>query len=112
MGSTNQDQAAVTLRPLREEEYAPWAERATADYTDELQRNLGIPAAAAAQRAKADMERLGRKAMEAAEQWAREQGATRMALNVFGDNVVAQSLYRRFGFEVTSVNMAKNLTRP
>jgi ribosomal protein S18 acetylase RimI-like enzyme len=52
---------------------------------------------------------IGRRAMELAAEHAREQGAVRLALNVFGDNERAQHLYRSFGFEVTNVNMAMRL---
>jgi len=48
---------------------------------------------------------IGRHAMELAQAWAREQGATRLALNVFGDNARAIHLYSSFGFQVGSTNM-------
>ncbi|MCW2959840.1 MAG: family N-acetyltransferase [Thermoleophilia bacterium] len=52
---------------------------------------------------------LGRRAMELAADHARTLGAVRLGLNVFGDNERALHLYRSFGFQVTSVNMAMQL---
>jgi ribosomal protein S18 acetylase RimI-like enzyme len=52
---------------------------------------------------------IGRRAMQLGAQAARELGATRLALNVFGDNERATHLYRSFGFRVTNVNMAMSL---
>lgn len=54
----------------------------------------------------------GRSIMLAAEAYARERGAGRMALNVFGRNRVARSLYDRLGYMVTSTAMHKDLQRP
>lgn len=48
---------------------------------------------------------IGRRAMELARVWAREHGAARLALNVFGDNARARHLYESFGFRVGSTNM-------
>ncbi|MDX6547617.1 MAG: hypothetical protein QOG33_1167 [Gaiellales bacterium] len=53
---------------------------------------------------------LGRAAMAAYEQAAREQGFERLELNVFGGNERARSLYLSLGFAETAVNMAKQLT--
>jgi ribosomal protein S18 acetylase RimI-like enzyme len=52
---------------------------------------------------------LGRATMLAAESQAREMGATRMRLNVFGHNTVARGLYRSLGYQVTSTNMVRRL---
>jgi GNAT superfamily N-acetyltransferase len=51
----------------------------------------------------------GRAAMEAAELWAREQGGTRVALNVFGPNLAARSLYDSLGYEVLATSMFKDI---
>jgi ribosomal protein S18 acetylase RimI-like enzyme len=51
----------------------------------------------------------GRAAMEAAEAWTRERGGTRVALNVFGHNLVARSLYDSLGYEVLATSMFKDL---
>jgi ribosomal protein S18 acetylase RimI-like enzyme len=52
---------------------------------------------------------IGRRAMQLAAAYAREQGAVRLALNVFGDNARARHLYESFGFRVTNTNMAMQL---
>jgi GNAT superfamily N-acetyltransferase len=52
---------------------------------------------------------FGRAAMEAAEQWTREHGGTRVALNVFGPNLTARSLYDSLGYEVLATSMFKDL---
>jgi len=52
---------------------------------------------------------LGRAAMEAAETWALEQGGQRIALNVFGPNVVARGLYDSLGYQVMATSMFKDL---
>ncbi|PPF79887.1 GNAT family N-acetyltransferase [Subtercola sp. Z020] len=51
----------------------------------------------------------GREAMALAEVIARENGATRIGLNVFGDNARAQNLYRSLEYRVTSLQMSKEL---
>jgi RimJ/RimL family protein N-acetyltransferase len=52
---------------------------------------------------------LGREAMLAFEALARELGADRVTLNVFGGNEVARSLYRSLGYVEESVHMRKRL---
>jgi GNAT superfamily N-acetyltransferase len=52
---------------------------------------------------------LGRATMEAAESWTREHGGTRVALNVFGPNRTARSLYESLGYEVQAISMFKDL---
>ena len=52
---------------------------------------------------------FGRAAMEAAEQWTRERGGTRVALNVFGPNLTARSLYDSLGYEVLATSMFKDI---
>ncbi len=52
---------------------------------------------------------IGRAAMEAAEVWTREHGGTRVALNVFGPNLIARSLYDSLGYEVLATSMFKDL---
>jgi ribosomal protein S18 acetylase RimI-like enzyme len=42
---------------------------------------------------------------------ARQGGFGSVALNVFGANTVAQTLYRSLGFAVTSIGMHKDLAR-
>jgi ribosomal protein S18 acetylase RimI-like enzyme len=52
---------------------------------------------------------LGRATMEAAEAWSRERGGTRVALNVFGPNLIARSLYDSMGYEVLATSMFKDI---
>jgi GNAT superfamily N-acetyltransferase len=52
---------------------------------------------------------LGREAMLAFEAKARELGAAKVVLNVWGGNDVARSLYRSLGYAEESVHMAKRL---
>jgi ribosomal protein S18 acetylase RimI-like enzyme len=52
---------------------------------------------------------FGRAAMEAAEEWTRERGGTRVALNVFGPNLAARSLYDSLGYEVLATSMFKDI---
>ena len=47
--------------------------------------------------------------MTYAEQWAREQGATEIGLNVFGGNTVARRLYSSLGYDERSVTMSRRL---
>ena len=52
---------------------------------------------------------LGREAMLVFEKLARELGAEKVTLNVFGGNDVARSLYRSLGYVEESVHMGKRL---
>lgn len=52
---------------------------------------------------------FGRATMEAAEAWTRERGGTRVALNVFGPNLTARSLYDSLGYEVLATSMFKDI---
>ena len=52
---------------------------------------------------------FGRSAMRAAEDYVKSQGGTRLALNVFGPNVVARSLYESMGYNAMAIEMRKDL---
>jgi len=52
---------------------------------------------------------FGRLTMVAAEEWTRERGGTRVALNVFGPNLIARSLYDSLGYEVLATSMFKDI---
>ncbi len=52
---------------------------------------------------------LGTLAMREAEAWTRHQGLSRLSLHVFGQNLAAQGLYAKLGFQVTDVSMSKDL---
>jgi ribosomal protein S18 acetylase RimI-like enzyme len=51
----------------------------------------------------------GKQAMLLIEEKAREMGIKRMGLHVFAYNKVAKSLYESIGYEVSSMNMLKDL---
>lgn len=51
----------------------------------------------------------GRAAMILGEKYARSQGAATLGLNVFGANRSAQALYLSLGFEITNIQMRKEL---
>jgi len=51
----------------------------------------------------------GRQTMHLAEAKARELGFKKIALHVFGHNLVARKLYEKLGYQVTNVSMAKEL---
>jgi len=53
---------------------------------------------------------FGRQAMLLLEDEVRSRGLTRIALNVFGGNEIARSLYRSLGYAETAVWMAKELS--
>ncbi len=52
---------------------------------------------------------MGKQAMLALEQKAKELGLASLALNVFEDNLVAKSLYTSLGYAIQSFNMRKLL---
>jgi len=52
---------------------------------------------------------VGRKLLEAIEEWAREQGADTLELTVFEFNAGARGLYERSGFETLQRRMRKRL---
>jgi ribosomal protein S18 acetylase RimI-like enzyme len=51
----------------------------------------------------------GRAAMRLAEEQARRNGLHALALNVFGQNAIARTLYSSLGYRETSVQMRKEL---
>jgi ribosomal protein S18 acetylase RimI-like enzyme len=52
---------------------------------------------------------LGRQAIRLAEDFARNSGATKLELNVFGNNSVARGLYESLGYRITTIQMSKQL---
>jgi len=50
---------------------------------------------------------FGKLSLEALEEHARELGVEQLSLHVFAHNTAAVSLYKKMGYEVTSMNMAK-----
>lgn len=55
---------------------------------------------------------LGRRLMEAAEEWARQQGLPRISLAVGARNTLGQRLYESLGYGVETLRMAKKLGPP
>ncbi len=51
------------------------------------------------------------KAFELVELFAKENDINRVALHVFKSNTAAQALYQKLGFQVTGLNMLKNLDK-
>ena len=51
----------------------------------------------------------GRRAMQSCETLVRDEGGTRLALNVFGPNAVARHLYESLGFVEIAISMFKNV---
>ena len=51
----------------------------------------------------------GRAAMLLGEEYARQQGARTLGLNVFGSNAVARGLYEKLGYETMQLQMRKLL---
>src|SRR5579862_3022990 len=54
----------------------------------------------------------GRALLDAAEQEAAQRGSQAIGLNVFGTNTVARRLYESAGYEITAINMRKELGAP
>ena len=52
---------------------------------------------------------LGRRLMARAEDWARENGFTRIGLNVAAHNIGAITLYEKLGYETETLRMFKDI---
>jgi ribosomal protein S18 acetylase RimI-like enzyme len=50
----------------------------------------------------------GKQALTAMDEKLKSLGVESVALHVFGDNVSAQELYKKMGFQVTDIHMKKN----
>jgi ribosomal protein S18 acetylase RimI-like enzyme len=53
---------------------------------------------------------LGRRLMETAEEWARQQGLSRISLGVEAQNTLGQRLYESLGYRVETLRMTKQLS--
>jgi GNAT superfamily N-acetyltransferase len=80
-------------------------EHATDYFTQERHAHLGIIAVTAT----AEGRGVGPALLAAAEQWGREQGYTKLTLNVFEGNVRARRAYERAGFAVETLRYVKPL---
>ena len=124
----------VFLRGLRDDEFPVLLEAAREFYVGDLERHAGMTSAEADEKADRDHRALfpeGRPAEgqhlfviedergdavgrlffaeRAFETRARELGAEKITLNVFGGNEVARSLHRSLGYVEESVHMGKRL---
>jgi ribosomal protein S18 acetylase RimI-like enzyme len=52
---------------------------------------------------------VGRRLMQAAEEWARQEGCRLMTLEVFGQNEAARAVYARLGYQEQTLKLAKPL---
>jgi ribosomal protein S18 acetylase RimI-like enzyme len=53
----------------------------------------------------------GKQSLAAMDEKLKPLGAKSVALHVFGDNVSAQGLYKKMGFEITGMNMMKRYSQ-
>jgi ribosomal protein S18 acetylase RimI-like enzyme len=53
---------------------------------------------------------LGRRLLETAEEWARQQGVPRISLSIGARNTLGQRLYETLGYRVETLRMAKQLS--
>jgi ribosomal protein S18 acetylase RimI-like enzyme len=52
---------------------------------------------------------FGKQALTAMDEALKSMGAGSVALHVFGDNTVAQELYKKAGYQITDIHMKKSL---
>lgn len=53
---------------------------------------------------------FGKQALAAMDEKLKSLGAESVALHVFGDNISAQELYKKMGFQITNMHMMKRYT--
>ncbi|MGD8967307.1 MAG: GNAT family N-acetyltransferase [Anaerolineae bacterium] len=82
-----------------------WVARTHNDFTGRLEASLLNQYVAEPHRGQG----LGRCLMEAAEEWAREQGLPRISLSVGAHNTIGQRLYESLGYQVETLRMTKPL---
>jgi GNAT superfamily N-acetyltransferase len=81
-------------------------EHATDYFTGERHAHLGMIAVAEA----AEGQGVGTALMNAAEAWTREQGYSRLTLNVFEGNARARRAYERAGFAIETLRYVKRIS--
>jgi ribosomal protein S18 acetylase RimI-like enzyme len=84
-----------------------WVARTHHDFTGQLEATLLGQYVAEAYRHQG----LGRLLMARAEEWARQQGLTRISMSVGAHNTLAQKMYETLGFRVESLRMSRDLTK-
>ncbi len=84
-----------------------WVAKTHHDFTGALEATLLGQYVAEAYRNRG----LGRRLMATAEEWARQQGLTRISMSVSAHNTLAQNAYKTLGFRVESVRMSRALRR-
>jgi ribosomal protein S18 acetylase RimI-like enzyme len=82
-----------------------WVARSHNDFTGQLEASLLNQYVAEPYRGHG----LGRRLMETAEDWAREQGLPRISLSVGAHNTIGQRLYESLGYQVETLRMTKRL---
>jgi ribosomal protein S18 acetylase RimI-like enzyme len=82
-----------------------WVAKSHHDFTGELEASLLSQYVAEPYRGQG----LGRRLMDTAEEWARQQSLPHISLSVGQHNKVAQNLYKTMGFNVDTLRMTKEL---
>jgi ribosomal protein S18 acetylase RimI-like enzyme len=82
-----------------------WVARTHNDFTGQLEASLLNQYVGEPYRGQG----LGRRLMETAEAWAREQGLPRISLSVGAHNAIGQRLYESLGYQVETLRMTKRL---
>jgi ribosomal protein S18 acetylase RimI-like enzyme len=82
-----------------------WVAKTHNDFTGQLEASLLNQYVAEPYRGRG----LGRRLMETAEEWARQQGLPRISLSVGAHNTLAQRLYETLGYQVDMLRMTKKL---
>jgi ribosomal protein S18 acetylase RimI-like enzyme len=83
-----------------------WVARTHNDFTGRLEASLLNQYVAEPYRGQG----LGRRLMDTAEEWARQQGLPRISLSVGAHNTIGQRLYESLGYQVETLRMTKRLT--
>lgn len=82
-----------------------WVAKTHNDFTGQLEASLLNQYVAEPYRSQG----LGRRLMQTAEEWARQQGLPRISLSVGAHNTLAQRLYETLGYQVDMLRMTKKL---
>jgi ribosomal protein S18 acetylase RimI-like enzyme len=82
-----------------------WVAKTHNDFTGQLEASLLNQYVAETYRGQG----LGRRLVETAEEWARQQGLPRISLSVGAHNTLAQRLYEALGYQVDMLRMTKEL---